>query len=39
LIQTADERGGQFKLAGKLGQKNEHAMQVPIPPPSAIFLP
>jgi hypothetical protein len=35
----ANERGAEFKRAGKLGQENEQAMQVKIPPPSAIFLP
>jgi hypothetical protein len=35
----ANERGARFKRAGKLGQENGHSMQVPIPRPSAIFLP
>jgi hypothetical protein len=35
----ANERGAKFKRAGKLGQENEQAIQVPIPPPPAIFLP
>jgi hypothetical protein len=41
LIETGDanEPGGMFTRAGKLGQENEQAMQVKIPPPSAIFLP
>jgi hypothetical protein len=41
LIETdddANERGRQFKLAGKLGQKNEHAMPARILRPAAIFL-
>ena len=40
MIEADDgnERGGEFKRAGKLGQKNEHAMRVPIPLPWAIFL-
>ena len=42
LIEAADdanERGGKFKRAGKLGQENDHSMQVPIQPDWAIFLP
>jgi hypothetical protein len=35
--EDANARGGEFSRAGKLGQENEHAMQVPIPP-GAIFL-
>jgi hypothetical protein len=30
---------GEFKLARKLGQENDHSIQVPIPPAAAIFLP
>jgi hypothetical protein len=35
----ANERCGQFKGAGKLGQENEQAIQAPFLPASAIFLP
>ena len=35
----AEERGAEFKRAGKLGQENEHSMQARMPRPSAIFLP
>jgi hypothetical protein len=31
--EDANERGAKFKRAGKLGQKNEQAIQVPVPPP------
>jgi hypothetical protein len=34
----ANERRAKFKRAGKLGQENDHSMQVPILPAEAIFL-
>jgi hypothetical protein len=34
----ANERRAKFKRAGKLGQENDHSMQVPILPAWAIFL-
>ena len=33
----ANEQCGRFKLAGKLGQENDHSMQVPIPPSPGYF--